>query len=41
LTDWLSMITAEGVGARPAATRTCARSASCTRDQVPSRRHAS
>src|SRR5206468_7284598 len=37
LTDWLSILPADGVGARPAATRTCSRSVRTIRAQVPSR----
>jgi len=38
-TDWLSMIAAEGVASRPAATRTFTRKASCTVAMIPPSRH--
>jgi hypothetical protein len=36
--DWLSRIAADGVGSRPACTRTCTRRASCTTVIVPASR---
>ena len=37
-TDWLSIIAAEGVGSRPALTRTCSRKVSWIICHVPARR---